>query len=374
MKFEFVLFKLRNFVIYVIYKLLFRPIAFLIDPEKVHDQTIKLGKAIGSYEILKKTTKIFFYFNHPSLEQNILGIHFPNPVGLAAGFDKNAQLIDILPSIGFGFVEIGSITGEPCPGNNKPRLWRLKKSKGLLVNYGLKNDGAEIIANRLKDKKFTLPVGISIAKTNSPKTVNLQNAIDDYLKVCQYFSNIGDYWTINISCPNSFGGEPFTNPENLDKLLTEIDKIKTQKPIFLKISPDLTKTEINDIINIIKNHNINGFVCTNLTKKRNNLFEKNLPEKGGISGQPVKNLSNEIISYIYQRTKGQYLIIGVGGIFSANDAYEKIKLGASLVQLITGMIFEGPQLISSINLGLVELLKKDGFSSIKEAIGTKKYE
>jgi dihydroorotate dehydrogenase len=362
--------KSRNFILSLLYKSIFRPLAFIIDPETIHDRTIKIGKIIGSYNVTRKTIKFLFSFSHPILEQNILGIHFSNPVGLAAGFDKNAELIDILPSIGFGFAEVGSITGKPCPGNNKPRLWRLKKSKALLVNYGLKNDGAEIISQHLKNKKFEIPIGISIAKTNIPDTINLEEGIKDYLKVCQLFIDIGNYWTINISCPNSFGGEPFTKPENLDKLLTEIDKIKTSKPIFLKLSPDLSRSEIDNILDVIKNHNIHGFICTNLTKKRNIIYEKNISEKGGISGKPLKNISNEIISYVYRRTKGQYLIIGAGGIFSAIDAYEKIKKGASLVQLITGMIFEGPQLISSINMGLVELLKKDGFSSIKEAIGS----
>lgn len=362
-------FKIRNYFLRLFYKIIFRPIAFLIEPETVHNITISVGRKLGSCTISQKAISLLFNYQNSILEQNILGINFSNPIGLAAGFDKNAYLIDILPYVGFGFIEVGSITGEPCQGNSKPRLWRLKKSKGLLVNYGLANEGAERIAKRLQNKKFKIPIGISIAKTNSPETVDIEKGIDDYLKVCQNFIGIGDYWTINISCPNSFGGEPFTKANNLDKLLTQIDKLNVAKPIFIKLSPDLTESEIDEILDVIKNHKISGFVCSNLTKKREDIIEKNLPQKGGISGKPVENFANRIISYIYRKTKGQYVIIGVGGTFTAEDAYKKIKLGASLVQLITGMIFEGPQLISSINLGLVDLLRKDGYESISQAIG-----
>lgn len=363
------LLKIRNYLIEFIYKSIIRPILFKIDPEKVHEGTIFLGKTLGSFVVAKKLTSLLFNYQNKLLEQNILGIYFLNPIGLAAGFDKNGKLIEIIPSIGFGFMEIGSITGEPCPGNKKPRLWRLKKSKGLIVNYGLKNEGAVIIAKRLQGKKIKIPIGISIAKTNSPETVDIEKGIEDYLKVCRNFIEIGDYWTINISCPNAFGGQPFTEPSNLDKLLTEIDKLNFTKPIFLKLSPDLSESQIDEIISIATKHNVSGFVCTNLTKNRNRVIEKDIPQEGGISGKLLEDLSNKIIAYIYKKTRGKYIIIGVGGVFSAEDAYKKIKLGASLIQLITGMIFKGPQLISSINIGLVEFLKRDGFRSINEAIG-----
>lgn len=366
-----ILLKIRNFLLFIFYQFFFKPIAFQIDAEKTHNQILKLGKFLGNYQLTKKTIFLLFSYKNSILEQEVLGIHFLNPIGLAAGFDKNGEILDIISDVGFGFIEIGSITSEPCPGNKKPRIWRLKKSKGLIVNYGLKNDGAISIAQKLKNKKFSLPVGINIAKTNSPETIDDEKGIKDYLKACQNFMEIGDYWTINISCPNSFGGQPFTEPTRLDKLLTEIDKFNYPKPIFLKLSPDLSQQQIDKIINIAMKHNINGFICTNLTKNRNQIKEKNnIPKEGGISGKPLANLSNNIIAYIYKKTQGKYPIIGVGGIFSPQDAYEKVKLGASLLQIITGMIFQGPQLISSINIGLVELLKKDGFNSIKEAIGS----
>ncbi len=366
-----ILITLRNRLSRIFYKLIVRRILFLIDAENVHDKTLRFCQFFGRYSILRGFTSLLFFYSNPVLEQKIRGIKFPNPIGLAAGFDKDALLTDILPSLGFGFAEAGSITGEACEGNQKPRLWRLKKSKGLVIYYGLKNEGCEKISKRLKNKKFKIPIGTSIAKTNSKNTVEKEKGIKDYLKAFKHFTDIGDYFIINISCPNAFGGEPFSDPERLNLLLTEIDKIGTKKPIFLKISPDLSEPEIDNIINISKSHRIDGFICTNLTKNRSNkkIIDEIVPENGGISGKVLEELSNDLISYVYKKTRGRFVIIGCGGVFSAKDAYKKIKLGANLVQLITGMIFEGPQVISEINQGLTRLLKKDGFANISQAIG-----
>lgn len=221
-----------------------------------------------------------------------------------------------------------------------------------------------------------MPIGISIAKTNCKQTVDKKAGIEDYLKAFLTLKDLGNYITINISCPNAFGGQPFTNVTDLNDLLTEIDKVPCSKPIFLKLPPDLNFAELEAIIKVCDNHRVQGFICTNLTKDRTNkditdqLKDYDIKMLGGISGKPIKDLSTKIIKYIYRQTKGKYVIIGCGGIFSTKDAYEKIKAGASLVQLITGMIFEGPQLISEINQGLVELLSKDGYKNISEAIGT----
>src|SRR3989344_4498157 len=339
----------RNKIFGFFYKFIFKNIFFLFDAEEVHDFIIKFGKFLGSNSVTRFKTRLLFNFEDKRLEQNILGINFKNPVGLAAGFDKNGYLIDIMPNVGFGFMEIGSITGERCEGNKKPRLWRLKKSKALVVNYGLTNNGCEEISDRLKNKEFKIPLGVSIAKTNSKECADTIKGIKDYVKTTKKFSNIGDYFAINISCPNAFGGQPFHEKDKLNLHFNEID----------------------DIISISNKHKVNGFILTNLTKKRDNknILDKNIPEKGGISGKVVEDLSNKMIEYVYKKTKGKYVIIGVGGISSAEDAYKKIRLGASLVQLITGMIYEGPQLISEINCGLVRLLKKDGFKNISEAVG-----
>lgn len=363
---------IRNALVYFFYVNVLKPIYFRRDPEVVHDAMTNVGALLGKCAISRAITCLLFNYAHPILEQDILGIHFKNPIGLAAGFDKDAQLTDILPHVGFGYEEVGSITGEACAGNPKPRLWRLKKSKSLVVYYGLKNEGAEKIAERLRGKKFAFPIGTSVAKTNSADTIETQAGIEDYVKAFTQFVDIGDYFTINISCPNAFGGEPFTDPTKLKALLSAIDKIETKKPIFLKLSPDLSEQQMGEILDVCACHRVHGFISTNLTKKRDNkkIFDEDVPTQGGMSGKVVGDLSNAQIRFIYKKTGGKYIIIGCGGISSAEDAYEKIKAGASLLQLITGMIFEGPQVVSEINRELVRLLKKDCFRNISEARGT----
>lgn len=360
-------------IIHFLYTRVLKRWFFLFDPEHIHDSMIRVGKFLGSFDIGRGVASMFFSYTHSSLEQDVCGIHFKNPIGLAAGFDKNAELTGILSSVGFGFAEVGSVTGESCEGNPKPRLWRLKKSKSLVVYYGLKNDGCEMISSRLRNKKFEIPIGISIAKTNCAATVDTDAGIMDYKKAYETFvqKNIGDYYTINISCPNAYGGEPFTDAVKLESLLTVLDTIQNSRPVFLKISPDLSHENLDALIAVVERHRIAGFICANLTKKRDNknILDTLVPDVGGMSGNIVKDLSDEMISYVYKKTQRKYVIIGCGGVSTAEDAYKKIRNGASLIQMITGMIFEGPQVISAINQGLVELLKKDGFSHISEAIG-----
>ncbi|MFQ5474506.1 MAG: quinone-dependent dihydroorotate dehydrogenase, partial [Candidatus Nanoarchaeia archaeon] len=292
-----------------------------------------------------------------------------NPIGLAAGFDKNAEIIPTIRAVGFGYTEVGSVTGEPCEGNPKPRLWRLPQSKSLVVFYGLKNRGCKAISKKLKGKKFKIPLGVSVAKTNDASTISVAAGIADYVKAFKSFVAIADYITINISCPNTFGGEPFTDAKKLDSLLKTVRKVKCKKPVFLKISPDLSHNQLKGIVKLALKYKITGLICANLTKNRKNkkIVEK-VPEKGGLSGKVVEELSNRQIRQAYKLSKGRLVLIGCGGVFSAKDAYKKIKAGASLIQLITGMIYEGPQVISEINQGLAKLLKEDGFKNIKEAI------
>ena len=363
---------IRNSIIHFLYKAILQKIFFLIDTEIIHDRMLKVGEFVGSNAFGRWLTKIFFSYSNKSLEQEILGIRFANPVGLAAGFDKDARLTDILPSVGFGFAEVGSITGQECLGNPKPRLWRLKESRSLVVNLGLNNEGCQKIARRLAGKNFKIPVGTNIAKTNSPKTVSVEAGVLDYTKAFREFAKIGDYFTINISCPNAYGGQPFEEADRLEKLLRRLDGVQTKKPVFLKISPDLTKYQIDRIIEVAGRHKIAGFVCSNLTKNRKNrkIIDKKVPRVGGMSGKVVEDLANKLIGYIYQKTNGKYVIIGLGGVFCAEDAYKKIKLGANLVQLITGMIYEGPQVISEINQGLAVLLKRDEYLNISQVVGT----
>lgn len=350
---------LRNRLFSASYRIVFRPIFFAIDPEKIHDWMTLVGRVLGSNPVTRFFNRVLFDYSNPALEQTLLGIHFKNPLGLSAGFDKNAQMIKLMPCVGFGFEEVGSITGEPCAGNPKPRLWRHKDLKSIRVYYGLMNDGCLAIAKRLKGQKFTFPVGTSIAKTNNPETCETEAGIADYLKAFKAMAHIGAYSTINISCPNAFGGQPFTDLKKLEALLIELDKVETKKATFLKLSPDLSEEEVVGILDVASKHRVDGYVCTNLTKKHS--FGN-----GGLSGKAVADLSNQQIRWVYKKTKGKALIIGCGGIFSAEDAYEKLKAGASLLQLITGMIYEGPQVLSEINQGLVELMKKDGYTSIAQ--------
>ena len=361
----------RNKIIAFWYRVLLKPVFFKNDPEIVHDRMIGVGKFLGKFWLFRYITKLKLGYQNKKLRQNILGIDFKNPIGLSAGFDKNVEITDILPSVGFGFAEVGSVTAKKCEGNPKPRLWRLKDSKSLVVYYGLKNDGSEAISERLKKKKFRIPIGISVAMTNCEENLEIKNAIKDYYLAFKRLEKFASYITVNISCPNTLSDQPFIKPQNLDRLFKQLDKIKTAKPVFVKLSPDMQEIEIDKILKILSQHRVDGIICANLTKKRDNpkIIDSEVPSKGGISGKVVQESSDKLLSYVYKKAGDRFVLMGVGGVSSAEDAYRKIKMGASLIQMITGMVFEGPQIISQINVDLVRLLEKDGYKNISEAIG-----
>lgn len=363
--------RIRNSLISFGYRFLLKPVLFQIDPEKVHDRFVNFGNFIGSYSVTRKLTAAILGFRNPILEQTVAGIRFPNPIGLSAGFDKEGKLTSIIPSVGFGFMEVGSVTGLPCRGNKKPRLWRLPKSKSLVVNYGLKSEGSKIVASRLQGKKFSFPVGISIAKANTSETDDIDEGIKDYQKATYEFIDIGDFFVINISCPNTSGGEPFVQDVNLKRLLLVLNPLLANKPTFIKLPADIDEGTIVRIINVVNLFSITGFICTNLTRVRQDskILDKLIPPHGGLSGKIVEDRSNEVLRFVRKTCGEDYLLIGTGGIFTAEDAYRKIKLGASLVEMITGMIFKGPQVISEITSGLTELLRNDGFKSVSDAVG-----
>ncbi len=354
------------------YRAFAKPLLFKRDPEKVHDAALNIGHWFGKYGWRCYIVRTCFHYQDLMLSQTLLGLKFASPLGLAAGFDKNGYLIGTLDGLGFGFGEIGSVTGRPCEGNAKPRLWRLPASRSLAVYYGLANEGAAAIAERVKKSSRKIPIGINIAKTNHLDTNEIKAGIEDYIKAYRAINQAADYITVNISCPNVGGGEPFKNPENLELLLSAIEQESGLKPIFIKLSPDLSESELNGLLSVIAKHKIAGLICSNLTHSRDGIIEseKKLNARGGLSGQAVANLSNELLSSVYKKTQGKYLLIGCGGIFSAEDAYEKIKRGANLLQLISGMIFNGPQFINELNRGLVKLLKKDGYENISQAVGS----
>ncbi len=360
------LIEFRNAIVGFLYRNLLKPIFFLFGPENVHDVFIIAGSLLGKIAVTRVIISAIFNYQNSKLSQNVAGIYFKNPIGLAAGFDKEAKLPSLLPSMGFGFEEAGSITALPFEGNERPWMWRLPEQKALRINYGLKNSGAENIHNRLKGKKFNFVLGISLAKTNSEKTSHVETGIEDYFASYKIFQDVGDYFTINISCPNTCESSPiFAQAQNLDLLLTKLFSLPKKKPAFIKLSPDLAEDQLMGILALGNKHPIDGFICTNLTK----INKFNHQGKGGFSGMAVQKLSNEMIKKVYKFYSGKKVVIGCGGIFSAEDAYCKIKLGASLIQLITGMIFQGPQLISEINIGLVKMLERDGYKNISEAVG-----
>jgi len=356
--------KLRNNVISFVYRNILKKIYFKFDPELVHNRFISIGKFLGSSSVTKKATSLAFNYRNPMLRQKLAGIEFVNPVGLAAGFDKSAQIISIISDVGFGFEEAGSITAKPNNGNDGTRLERLIDKKSLWVNFGLNNKGVNEISSRLAGKKYKIPFAISVAKTNCKETAVDSVGRADYVYTLKKLEEkkIADFYVLNISCPNAFGGQPFSRPGAYAALLKEVDKLRIRKPIFVKLSPDLSNKEIDKILLISTKHKISGFIISNLTKKHDR-------DKGGLSGKYLEARANEMLKYVYTKTRGMYILIGTGGIFSAEDAYRKIKLGASLVQLITGMIYQGPSVISEINQGLVELLRKDGYRNISEAVG-----
>ena len=374
----------RNFFLKLSFRAI-RPLIFMMEPEQAHRTLKKAGVFLGNNKFLKSLTGLFFNYDHESLNIEVDGINYRNPIGLSAGFDKDGELTKIYPSLGFGLAELGSFTGEVCPGNPGKRLFRMKKSKSIVVWYGLNNEGSEKISQRLADEDFgDLRVGINAANSNLTPEFILQDSISDYLKTMRLFKDIGDYYDVNISCPNTQDGEPFVDKDNLDALLIAINKeIRpiSDKPIYVKLAADMTLEEINIIVDACMEHGMDGVVCTNLAKPEFNSEHRPeeyptnkglLPKgKGAMSGLPLQRISTNVIRHVYRRTRGQLTIIGVGGIFTARDAYEKITSGASLCHMITAMIFDGPQAMNEINRGLVKLLKADGFDSISQAVGSK---
>lgn len=359
--------KIRNGIEATIYRYIAKPIFFALDPEKVHDRVSAFGRVLGSYSITRGLNWLAFGFKSDKLTQNITGIEFTNPVGLPAGYDKEGTMTEIIPATGFGFMEIGSVTALPFSGNSGKRLARLPKQKSLVVNYGLNSTGSKAVAEKLKKVTRRFPVGISIAPTNRKESDDIDTAIDDYANSFKDLAPLAQYIDLNLSCPNAKNELIFLVPKNLEKLLKTINSLKSSTPIFIKISPDITVARLDELLEVADKNYVDGVVCANLTKIRPEETKGEIP--GGMSGKLVQKKSDELIAHIYKKYQKRFVIIGVGGIFTAEDAYRKIKNGASLVQLFTGMIYQGPQLASSINLGLVALLRKDGYSNISEAIG-----
>ena len=339
------------------YKLL-KPILFLFSPEKAHKITTGLLHFVLRLPFGKALIKGMFNFEDERLEQEVFGLKFKNPVGLAAGFDKNAELIDDFSNLGFGFIEIGTLTPKGQPGNPQPRLFRLPQDEALINRMGFNNDGVDDAVARLKNRKSNIIVGGNIGKN---KVTPNENALDDYLICFEKLFDYVDYFVVNVSSPNTPGLRELQEKEPLMKLLKalqdENDQKNSPKPILLKIAPDLTESQLDDIIAITKELNLDGLIISNTTIDRTGLQTNTQTIEaigaGGLSGRPVFKKSNGVLQYIRKQLP-DVQIIAVGGIHSAQDAIDKIQAGANLVQVYTGLIYEGPALIKRINK---ELLK-----------------
>ena len=340
-----------------------RPFLFNLDPETAHDLAIK------SLKFNPFPSKMFEVEDEQMLNINLLGKNFPNPICLAAGFDKSAEAYNSLLKLGFGFVEVGTVTPLKQSGNPKPRIFRLENDQALINRLGFNNDGMEIIKKRIKSEGKNGILGINIGPNKETK-----NQKSDFCLGLRNFINVADYITINISSPNTEGLRDFHDQEKLEELLFDLNQIKNDNrsntPLLLKVSPDIEDSHIAKIVNISEKSNISALILTNTTNSnRTNLSSKIKHEKGGLSGEPLQKLSTNIIKKFYKQLNGKIPIIGVGGVDSGKSAYEKIIAGASLLQLYTSFVYRGPSTAKLIKKELIQILKSEGIKNIKEIIG-----
>jgi len=355
----------------LVWEKIIRPAAFRLDAEHAHEAALKsLRFALSTKKAKQFARKVFNPGDWPAVER--FGLKFPGPIGLAAGFDKNAMAVEPLESLGFGFIEVGTVTLRPQAGNPKPRLFRLEEDLALLNRMGFNNDGSDAVASRLSKLRCKCPIGVNIGRN---KDVANEDAVEDYVKVFEIVAPHADYVAINISSPNTPGLRNLQEAGLLDRLLAALSsanrELSAPKPIMVKLSPDLDEDQIHEIANVCLSNEVSGIIATNTTLSRSGLKTQGnlLYEEGGISGRPLGKLSNQVISTLYRHLGKRIAIIGVGGIMSAQDAFEKIASGASLLQVYTGFIYGGPSFPSSLSLGLLEIIEKMGFSSLEEAVG-----
>ena len=340
-----------------------RPFLFNLDPETAHDLAIK------SLKFNPLPSKMFEVEDEQMLKIHLLGKNFPNPIGLAAGFDKSAEAYNSLLRLGFGFVEVGTVTPLKQFGNPKPRIFRLKDDYALINRLGFNNDGIEIIKNRIKSDGKKGILGVNIGPNKETKDQK-----NDFCLGLKNFFDIADYITVNISSPNTEGLRDFHDQEKLKDLLLSLNKIKkenkTDISLLLKVSPDIEDNHISEIVDVATKNDIAAIILTNTTNgNRDNLRSKIKKEEGGLSGEPLQQISTNMIKKFYKQLNGKIPIIGVGGIDSGKSAYEKIIAGASLLQLYTGFVFWGPSVAKDIKKELIQILKAEGLNNIKEAIG-----
>jgi dihydroorotate dehydrogenase len=359
----------------------FHRLLLSLDAERAHNLGTRAARLAQTFT--PSAIESQFAYEDTSLWQSVWGLRFRNPVGLAAGFDKNARLVRFWSKLGFGFAEVGSVSARPASGNKRPRAFRLPEDQALLNRMGLNNQGARRVAKRLSKvgRSLDFPVGINLAKTHDPKIMG-DAAVEDFLESFRLLAPLASYVALNISCPNTKEGKTFEDPVVLDTLLmalfAERRAMNQNVPILLKLSPPPTErvvydSQIEDIVALAHQHGVAGLIATNTTTDFEGL---NTPDaelerigNGGLSGAPLEVRSTRMVRYLYNVTDGKLPIIGVGGVASPESAYAKIRAGASLVQLYTGLVYEGPGVVKHIKQGLAALLRSDGFSNIKDAIG-----
>jgi dihydroorotate dehydrogenase len=360
----------------MLYKL-FRPVLFLFDAESVHRTVMSVTGFFLGLGFIRRLVRRWYSVSDERLHQTVLGIDFDNPVGLAAGFDKNAEHFNALHALGFGHVEVGTVTGEGQIGNERPRLFRLKPDRGLLNRMGFNNKGSAAVEAHLSGATIEPILGINIGKT---KVVELEDAPADYEKSFRRLFDYARYFVVNVSSPNTPGLRSLQNREPLTRLLSHLQELNAslaetrnveRKPILLKIAPDITEGMLDDILEVLDDCELDGIIATNTTIERDTLATEGQEDlgPGGVSGKPVQVRSLEIISAIYRKTGGAFPIIGVGGIFDADDALRAIRAGASLVQVWTGFVYEGPATVKRINKGLASACRVNDWSTIAEARG-----
>ncbi len=361
----------------VLYKNFIRPLLFIGDPETTHEHALALLSKMTPFEgVLGQ----LFSVQDPRLQVNVDSLTFSNPVGLAGGFDKNAVAVRTIASFGFGFMEIGAVTALAQPGNPKPRLYRLPEDQALINRLGFNNEGAAAVAQRLRalrenGKPLKVPLGVNLGRS---KIVETKDAVADFLSAFEKLFPYGDFFTLNVSSPNTPQLRDLQEKNLLRGLLQAIQEKNgalaarlgvKPKPILVKIAPDMDFTQADDIIEVAMAEKISGLIATNATAFLRETLTSGSKEPGGLSGKPLKSLATSFVRHLYRAVGGKLPIIGVGGIFSAEDAYEKIKAGAMAVQIYTGFVYEGPAAVKRINQGLIRLIERDGYKSIAEAVG-----
>ena len=338
------------------YHKLVRPILFLFDPEKVHYFSFFMIKVLSAIPGVSFVIRSLYQLKHPSLEREVFGLKFPNPVGLAAGFDKNAVLYKQLSNFGFGFIEIGTLTPKAQPGNPKKRLFRLLEDQAIINRMGFNNEGVDDAVKRLK-KNSNILIGGNIGKN---KITPNEEAVNDYIYCFNALFDVVDYFVVNVSSPNTPNLRALQDKEPLTHLLATLkelnDKKEHSKPILLKIAPDLTNEQLIDIVDIVTTVKIDGVIATNTTLERSNLASSPevTAEEGGLSGKPLRKRSTEVIRFLVKESNNAFPIIGVGGIHSPEDALEKLDAGAALIQLYTGFVYEGPAAVRNINRAILK--------------------